>query len=688
MAPSQELAGSPKSKSNEVTIDDKAKTIVGISYVGNSLVITPEQPAQTPQVPAPVNNVWKITLEAGRKRSKGVAVAFNSDCGGKSKVYSKGQSDKPEELNFYFAVDITFADGATEKIYLGQGSHGSVNNWWIGGKAIFREDIPRLEYRKGDEIVTDKISGTNDRFKLEEADKRRPDRRVEHVFVLMLENHSFDNMLALSKIPGIEAATHLDCNSYVDTRENPPTEHTYCFKAGAPDSMSTDPGHEFPDVLEQLAGVDAVYHRDGDYPPIDNSGFVANYATSKTEGHPPNKDKVHQIMRGFDTKEQLPALYALAKNFAVCDHWFSSLPGPTWPNRFFLHGASSSGLDHSPTFDEYDKWLPVPKDSKKGFRFRHGSIFDRMKEHSITWGLFHDKTGLPGGDIPLVAFIRNLQFKDVHPLADPFAETDFEREMQKASYPYQYTFIEPNYGDWLTSREDWRDGSYKGGSSQHPMDSVVRGDALICHVYETIRKSKIWEKSLLIITYDEHGGFYDHVAPPEAKPPGDGPPEPGNSQYGFNFKRYGVRVPAVVISPYIQRQVEKTIYDHTSVLATLEKLFGLDPLTERDKYANDFLHLLSHNLRTDAPNLQCPAMTASVPQLSPAEQAANDLKAIPDGTTATGMLAVLLKTDIEMRGSAVARARFALVKTRGDARAYTKEVIERVDAVRATKGEK
>src|SRR5262249_42533801 len=160
-----------------------------------------------------------------------------------------------------------------------------------------------------------------------------------------------------------------------------------------------------------------------------------------------------------------------------------------------------------------------------------------------------------------VASIHNISYLDVDSLEDLVSDL-------QGDYPYQYTFIEPNYGD-LTS------GTYEGGSSQHPMDSVANGEQLIQTIYEAIRSSKVWDSSLLIIIYDEHGGFYDSFAPGAAVPPDDGSPGTYN-QYGFNFAQLGVRVPAVVVSPWIaQGTVDHTTYDHSSVPATIESLFGL-----------------------------------------------------------------------------------------------------------------
>jgi phospholipase C len=477
----------------------------------------------------------------------------------------------------------------------------------------------------------------------------------------MLENHSFDNMLAMSGISGIYAATTGNCNSYNGTQ--------YCVRDGAPASMPTDPGHEFPDVLEQLAGPGATYPSGGAYPPINNSGFAANYATSVTEGPAPPPADIGDIMACFHTATQLPVLYQLATTFTVCDQWFSSLPGPTWPNRYFLHGASSSGLDHSPTSEEMLEWEAGARFGD-GFSYPRGSIFDALTRAGVPYAIYNDRSGAAAGAIPQVASINGitaLAIGDVSNLASDL----------QGAYPYHYTFIEPNYGD-IT------DGSYEGGSSQHPMDGVSGGETLIKTVYEAIRNSQLWESSLLIITYDEHGGFYDHFAPGDAPPPNDGSPSTYN-QFGFTFAQFGVRVPAVIVSPWVSAGVDHTIYDHASVAATLEALFGLSPLTDRDKYANNVLHLVNSTARADCPvQLDAPA-TAAGPRLArtPEEQAALDCQPLPRKGNLPGFLDIMMKTEIELSyGSEEERAvivgRFRRIATRGDARTYIESVLRRL----------
>ena len=400
--------------------------------------------------------------------------------------------------------------------------------------------------------------------------------KIRNVFVLMLENRSFDHLFAYSGIADIRCATPQNANAIGDV--------PYPSGPGAPDPLSTDPGHEFQDVLLQLTGSTTPYPAGGPYPPITNGGFAASYASSTSEGAVPHSDHVEDIMLGVDTARQVPALFTLATRFALCDHWYSALPGPTWPNRYFLHGASSSGLDDSPTSAQIALWT-----AGEGFRYANGSIFDQLGAQRFR--IYHDETGPALGCLPQVTSIQGVHFLEAGNL-DHLAEDLAD----PGGYPYAYTFIEPSYGDVAAT-------TYAGGSSQHPQDQLAGGDALVRRIYETLRQSPVWRQSMLIITYDEHGGFYDSVPPGPVVPPGDVPPD-SLSRHGFDFSVRGVRVPAVVVSPWIaDGVVDSTEYDHTSVLATLECLFDLAPLTARDAAANDLLHLLGDRCREDCPEL-------------------------------------------------------------------------------------
>ena len=225
------------------------------------------------------------------------------------------------------------------------------------------------------------------------------------------------------------------------------------------------------------------------------------------------------------------------------------------------------------------------------------------------------------------------------------------------------------------------------------MDGVARGEGVIKTVYEAVRNSPLWNRSLLIITYDEHGGFYDSVKPGPAPMPDDGSPQDAKiNMNGFIFDHYGVRVPAVIVSPLIPKgTVDHTLYDHSSVLATLEHLYGLPPLTNRDKTANHVEGLLSLAMpRTDCPttlNNPTVAVMTAAPEIGDIHQS------LPGSGNVHGSLGVLLKTDLELsRGDPTETAaimdRFNGIKTRADAQAYAKDVVAKAKTAQANRAAK
>jgi phospholipase C len=355
-----------------------------------------------------------------------------------------------------------------------------------------------------------------------------------------------------------------------------------------------------------------------------------------------------------------------------------------WPdlaNRFFAMGASSSGLDDSPSKTQMATWF-----GPSGFQYKNGSIFDLIKKHGMQYRLYNDSSNMfaggfsLGGQIPIVASLKGITVFDVHDLEDLPGDLT-------SGYPYTYTFIEPNYGDIVFN-------NYKGGSSQHPMDGLAAGDALIAYVYNAIRSSPVWNTSLLIITYDEHGGFYDHTIPPAAVSPGDNP-DYGLNVHGFNFEQLGVRVPAVIVSPLITKNtIDHTVYDHTSILKTVEGLFSMPSLTARDGAANDLRHLLSASApRTDSPASIPWMVGASAPPPPPTaargimENAAADMEPLPEEGNVFGFLQAAVKADVELSTTEeekqAAIARFEQIKTKGEAQEYLGEVAAKIEAAKA-----
>ena len=412
---------------------------------------------------------------------------------------------------------------------------------------------------------------------------------IDHIFVLMLENRSFDQMLGFSQIQGADAVS--GSNTKIDgltgTEANPSPLGAMIGVTTPADFVAVaDPGHEFTDVREQLCGNGGNYTplplpEGGVDPLIKNDGFVSSFASKY-----PSAD-LRTPMKCF-TVAQLPVLTTLAKEFAVCDRWFSSMPGPTWPNRFFLHAATSGGLDHSPTLLE---------EMGQPYSFANGTVFDLLDNAKQDWVVY------AGDEFPQVLHMDGMSENLAKGKFSPM--TDLANDLNSGTFSKSYVFIEP---DWHPFTK------FKGGNSQHPLDDVTRGEALIKEVYESVRGSPVWDRSMLIITYDEHGGFYDHVLPPTTVDPGDGTRDPSNNKNGFNFTQLGVRVPAVIVSPYIRRgTIDHRSYDHTSILATLEGRFGLTSLTQRDKQAASLTEILAlKDPRTDTPStLPAPAVSGA-----------------------------------------------------------------------------
>jgi phospholipase C len=480
--------------------------------------------------------------------------------------------------------------------------------------------------------------------------------QIEHVFVLMLENRSFDHLLGFSAISGTDAISGVPTTvkGLAGTERNSYQGKVLTVSHPADYAMVVDPGHEFTDALCQLCGADATYVPGGHYPPIDNSGFVASYAEVCRKAN--QQRDVAEILKCY-SPEQLPVLTALAKEFAVCDAWHASMPGPTWPNRMFVHAASSAGLDHSPTTAEIALW-----EIASGFSFPNGDIFDRLSAKGLQRRLY------AGDSFPMMAALKGIRLGDIRPYEK------FAADLQ-GPFPYSYVFIEPSYA--LLN-------DYKGSTSEHPLDDVRLGEGLIKATYEAIRNSAIWKSSVFIITWDEHGGFFDHVPPPGAVAPGDTSPTADHNKYGFTFEQYGPRVPAVVISPWIPKNVvDHRLYDHSSVPATIEELFGIEPLTARDRLANSVLALLSLDAaREDTPTtLPVPAMVPGSEMVSmvvaPSAIYAEASPARPHDSVNDGSLPVILQAamrqDMELsppekRTSIIAKV--ASLKTRSDAAAY------------------
>ncbi len=402
---------------------------------------------------------------------------------------------------------------------------------------------------------------------------------LQHLFVLMLENRSFDHVFGFSQIQGKDAITSAPRTAEGLTGDERLVDDNGKIHAVKPDAKFTiddDLPHEFADVKLQICG-----RKDQATPyaqaPINNSGYLS----PRTPKSPPN---LTDAILSFKAQD-LPILNTLAREFVVCDRWFSSIPGPTIPNRMFAHAATSGGLSDSPTYADFVKHQLF------GYHFNRGHIFGKLRQKGIPWAIYvHD---VVENMSIMMEGIRRTELRDF--------DLDFTKDVQKESFSPKYVFIEPKY--------DGLAGHYKRGNSMHPLNNASEGERLIKKVYETLRLSPHWESSALVVVFDEHGGFYDHVPPPKtADAPADGHVDPENH---FDFTVFGPRVPALIISPLIPKNlIDHTQYDHASILRTLSDWLGTTPLTERDKRAHSFAHLFSLDAaRNDAP-IRLPTLPA------------------------------------------------------------------------------
>jgi phospholipase C len=388
---------------------------------------------------------------------------------------------------------------------------------------------------------------------------------IKRFVVLMLENRSFDHLMGYLKA-GNPKVMGLTGNEFNQKDPNSPADPQIKVSRATSFVMRFDPGHEYYDVKIQLYGP--LKDTDPSLPPIANpatdpapmTGFIA----SATQAVDYSGDE-NLVMECFQP-DQLPVLTTLATEFALFNFWYSSIPGPTWPNRFFIHAATSGGLTDSPSASQI----------VAGFSFQKDTLYERLEDAGKAWCIYHE--GLPQS-----AGIVSLRAEYINPLTKRFQDMDDFFEDVKSGALADYSFIEPRYDTG---------NNYLDGNSMHPLNDIRKGEALLKRVYEALRNAEYWKDTMLIITFDEHGGFYDHQPPPATVPTGDDT-QYANPNYSFPFNRLGVRVPAIVVSAYTAKGTiigdapdnPATVFDHTSVLATVEKLFGLKPLTKRDASA-------------------------------------------------------------------------------------------------------
>ncbi|MFM0155281.1 alkaline phosphatase family protein [Paraburkholderia sediminicola] len=358
-----------------------------------------------------------------------------------------------------------------------------------------------------------------------------PKDQIEHVVLLLMENHSFDQMLGCLD----EVHAGLDGIRNAASKSNDDGEgHIFFPQATQERQMQHDPDHGYEAVLAQIAG--------------DNGGFVRSFV----KDYPKSTLAARQDVMGYYPRGFLPALHMLGEQFTVCDKWFSSLPGPTWPNRYFaLTGTSMGEVGMPEGLNALNpRWYSEQNQD---------TIFDRLNDKEKTWKIYFY-------DFPASLLLKNQ--RRTENLANyHLFDTFFEDAAGPANAFPQFVLIEPKYFG-------------EAQNDDHPPHNIMKAEKLIADTYNALRSNQtLWERTLLVILYDEHGGFFDHVPPPSNAV------APDEHTDSFDFTQLGVRVPAILVSPWCDAGVCHTQFDHCSLLKYLSDKWGLAPLGNRTQAA-------------------------------------------------------------------------------------------------------
>jgi phospholipase C len=481
----------------------------------------------------------------------------------------------------------------------------------------------------------------------------------DHLVVLMGENRSFDNLLgylySADDLPDGETYEGLAFGDYSNTSPDGSVVTAHVYEGSTDDIMgrpNPDPGEEFPHVNTQIfdtvdpvtnaelfvEAMNAPYNAPSRDVDATMSGFVRDYWINfmrLRKGTPPTAEEAQQIMGSFSSP-MLPVLSTLAKNFAVYDNWYCAVPSQTFCNRSFFHASTSHGFVTNKAGGGYEKWLDAPESP---------TIFNRLEEAGISWRIYYD-------ELQLVSFtgVLHAPVLEQYWRTDHFATmSDFYEDVKLGTLP-AYSFIEPrmtyNHNDFHPPFGKLKDEVVEGRPVIDSAVSDVRaGEALVHEIYEAIKRSSRPDGSnamntMFLITFDEHGGTYDHVPPPPATPPH--PDSEG--EMGFRFDRLGCRVPAIAVSAYTRAGT--IVHDemhHAAVIATLTRLHGLEPLTRRDLGANNLFNAV--NLDEPRQPISWPSTTPQYIPPNPQTEAPHPAHAHKDkplSPPARGLLGLLL----------------------------------------------
>jgi phospholipase C len=387
---------------------------------------------------------------------------------------------------------------------------------------------------------------------------------LKHVVVLMMENRSFDHML------GALHAEDARINGLAGNETNPDTTNEpaqVAPQAEFQSQLDPDPDHSFPAVQKQL-----FFGTPGPPAVAAMQGFVQSYWDQQH-----NVAHSHKIMYYF-APGKLPVLHTLAQSYAVFNGWFSSIPGPTVCNRAFAHYGTSFGQVNLDIF--------YVKDASE-------SIYERMLAAGRTTKLYYFDPSSSTQEV--VNLLKNQP--QIFGTYQQFLE-----DCKNNALP-DYSFVEPNYSD-----HPGDDGGELLASDQHPDHDVQAGEVFIASIYDAIRQNPdLWQSTALLITYDEHGGIYDHVPPPACIPDGFHAPLADTTTCRSPSTGWACACPSILVSPCPEDPANGRVFEHASIPATITQHFigNYDNRTPREKAAQTFLDLLTDEMRPDS---DCPTI--------------------------------------------------------------------------------
>lgn len=355
--------------------------------------------------------------------------------------------------------------------------------------------------------------------------------KVEHIVVLMLENRSFDHMLGYLSLEGGRGDIDGLQDGMANVAEGVPYPINHLTRTVYPGER-WDPGHSRAETDHQMNGGKM-------------DGFAAAFASKLGARRPGDPDP--GLVMGYYNASDLPVYDHLAAEFCVCDRWHSSVPGATWPNRLYAAAGSADGSrdDKDPPIyskPSFIRHLDAAGVSWRWYSFDVGTLHAVDDEYRI-------------GHYDHFAYVEKVKLSwktELEELVviDEFSSS-FLEDAARGHLP-SVSWIDPNFKDINMVGTPPND--------DHAPSDVENGQELVFLIYNALASSPQWNKTMLLITYDEHGGFHDHVEPP-ANPPDDDP---------ATFNRYGIRVPMIVVSPWVGRaSVSNELFDHTSTIKTI-----------------------------------------------------------------------------------------------------------------------